>query len=72
MNEPIGKHGFVKMAGGDLQFDDGTPVRFFGPNVSYWQGNLVYMDHLAADRFAEMLSGLGAQLRPHPRHACRE
>ncbi|MGC4110690.1 MAG: cellulase family glycosylhydrolase [Nocardioides sp.] len=70
LNDPIEKHGFVKMTGGDLQFSDGTPVRFFGPNVSFWQGNLIYMDHLSADRFADLVSRLGANcVRLHIMHA---
>ena len=30
---PAGKHGFLKTRGRDFQFEDGTPVRFWGTNV---------------------------------------
>jgi len=32
--KPAGKRGFVKVAGDQLQFADGTPARFWGTNVS--------------------------------------
>ncbi len=33
-DRPAGKHGFVKPQGESLVFDDGTPVRFWGTNLS--------------------------------------
>ena len=64
MNEPAGAHGFVGMNGkdGDLQFADGTPVRFWGPNVSYHQGHGDFMTHADADHFADMLARLGVNV----------
>ncbi|NLF38016.1 hypothetical protein GX586_01135 [bacterium] len=70
MNDAAGAHGFVTMKDGELLFEDGTPVRFWGPNVSYWQGNLVYMEHMAADTFAAFLARLGVNIvRIHVLHA---
>ncbi len=31
---PAGKHGFCRAEGGDLTFEDGTPARFWGTNLS--------------------------------------
>ena len=36
LNEaPVGKHGFVTVKNGKFQFDDGTPVKFFGANLGF-------------------------------------
>ncbi len=32
--KPAGKHGFVRACGHDLQFEDGTPARFWGVNFN--------------------------------------
>ena len=36
LDAPAGKHGFVQAAGEDYRFEDGTPVRFWGVNVTTW------------------------------------
>ena len=35
LDRPAGKHGGVRMTGDRFQFDDGTPVKFWGTNLSY-------------------------------------
>ncbi len=62
MNQPTGAHGFVTMKDGGLYFEDGTPVRFWGTNVSYHQGRGVFMTHADADDFAQMLARLGVNI----------
>ena len=70
MNAPLDKRGFVSMRDGDLFFEDGTPVRFWGMNAGYWQGHMIYMEHLDAERFAEHLARLGYNcVRIHILHA---
>jgi hypothetical protein len=69
LNEPVGAHGFVDMVDGELVFTDGTPVRFWGTNASYWGGQLIYMEKLDADRFAAHLARLGVNcVRIHVLH----
>jgi hypothetical protein len=38
LDKPAGKRGGVRMAGDRLQFEDGTPVKFWGVNLSYGGG----------------------------------
>ncbi|MGA2033047.1 MAG: hypothetical protein ABSG68_12375 [Thermoguttaceae bacterium] len=38
LERPAGKHGGVRMAGDQFQFADGTPVKFWGVNLSYGGG----------------------------------
>ncbi len=69
LNEPIDSHGFVTMKDGELHFEDGTPVRFWGVNASYWSNRIVYPSHEAADRFAEHLAQYGVNcVRLHLLH----
>ncbi len=35
LDAPAGKHGGVRMVGDGFQFEDGTPVKFWGTNLSY-------------------------------------
>ncbi|MFO7958421.1 MAG: hypothetical protein R6X33_15140 [Candidatus Brocadiia bacterium] len=70
MNDPIGSHGRVEMRDGELYFEDGTPVRFWGVNVSYHQGRGIYMTHEDADAFADFLARLGVNIvRLHVMHS---
>jgi len=70
MNDPVGSHGFVTMKDGELVFEDGTPVRFWGPNVSYWSGRTVYPSHEGAEEFAEHIARLGVNcVRLHILHS---
>ena len=69
LNHPVGSHGFVQMEDGELVFEDGTPVRFWGVNASYWANRTVYPEHAAADRFAEHLAQYGVNcVRLHLLH----
>ena len=34
LDKPAGKHGFLQMKGKDFQFQDGTPVKFWGVNIA--------------------------------------
>ena len=38
LDKPAGKHGGVRVAGDRFQFTDGTPVKFWGVNLSYGGG----------------------------------
>ena len=38
LDKPAGKRGGVRMAGDHFQFEDGTPVKFWGVNLSYGGG----------------------------------
>ncbi len=38
LEKPAGKHGSVRHAGDRFQFADGTPVKFWGVNLSYGRG----------------------------------
>ena len=38
LEKPAGKHGGVRMANDRFQFADGTPVKFWGVNLSYGGG----------------------------------
>ncbi len=38
LDKPAGKHGGVRMAGDHFEFTDGTPVKFWGVNLSYGGG----------------------------------
>ena len=38
LDKPAGKRGFVRSVGDRFQFDDGTPVKFWGMNLSYSGG----------------------------------
>lgn len=34
LDKPAGKHGFLQIKGKDFQFEDGTPVKFWGVNIA--------------------------------------
>lgn len=71
MNDPIGSHGFVTMRDGELFFEDGTPVRFWGVNACYWSGRMIYCSHRCAERFADHLAQYGVNcVRVHVMHSC--
>jgi hypothetical protein len=57
---PAGKHGFLKRRGDRLVFDDGTPVRFWGTNVTAMA--LFDMSRENIKRQAHRLSALGFNL----------
>ena len=54
--KPAGKHGFLKVVGEQMQFEDGTPARFWGVNVN---GGACFPDHDYAEKFTRRLSMMG-------------
>lgn len=63
LDAPAGKHGFVQVKEGAFAFADGTPIRFFGGNLS---GEQVFVDKPAADSLAAKLARMGVNcLRLH-------
>jgi hypothetical protein len=57
---PAGAHGFLKVKGEELVFEDGTPARFWGINLT---ANAVYGDEpKRAEQLAERLSRLGVNI----------
>ncbi|MGD2175069.1 MAG: hypothetical protein PVJ27_06670 [Candidatus Brocadiaceae bacterium] len=70
MNDPIGSHGFVTMRDGELCFEDGTPVRFWGVNAAYHGGHMIYPSRRVAEMFADHLARLGVNcVRLHVMHS---
>ena len=57
--KPAGKHGFMKVDGEDLRFEDGTLGRFWGVNVN---GGANFPDHDYAEKFASRLAQAGCNL----------
>ena len=54
LDRPAGVHGGVRMVGDEFQFEDGTPVKFWGTNLSYTGGAPAKNDaDLTAARFAK-------------------
>ena len=56
MDKPAGKHGFVGFEDEKLFFEDGTPAKFWGVNIS---GNNVFTGKKEAELWAETLSDYG-------------
>ena len=59
LDAPAGKHGFVRVKEGKLQFEDGTKAKFWGVNLV--AGNC-FPDKSTADSLALRLSKMGANL----------
>jgi hypothetical protein len=59
LDAPAGKHGFIKVADGHLAFEDGTPAKFWGTNIT---AGSCFPDHAAADSIAKRLSLMGCNL----------
>lgn len=57
---PAGKHGPVRVVGESLEFEDGTPARFWGTNVTAYA--LFETDRAAIARQAKRLSAMGFNL----------
>ncbi len=57
--KPAGKHGFIKTNGRDLEFEDGTKVKFWGTNLN---GAGCFPEHDYAEKFAKRLSKIGLNL----------
>lgn len=59
-HRPAGKHGFAKPVGGGFEFEDGTPVRFWGANI---QAYSIFIDDKAAmEAHAKRIAALGFNL----------
>lgn len=57
--KPAGKRGFVKAVGEQLQFEDGTPVRFWGVNFN---GGACFPDKDYAPKVARRLAQAGCNM----------
>jgi hypothetical protein len=59
LDAPAGKHGFAKAVEGHIQFEDGTPVRFWGTNLV---AGSAFPSKKQADSVAARLSKMGCNL----------
>ena len=57
--KPAGKHGFCRVEGENLVFEDGTPARFWGVNVN---GGACFPDHDYAKKFARRVAQSGCNI----------
>ncbi|MCB0856024.1 MAG: hypothetical protein KDD63_27565, partial [Bacteroidetes bacterium] len=72
LDAPAGKHGFLQINGDDLQFEDGTPVKFWGVNIS---SGRPFSDQSTVDQWVNQLAKYGVNgVRFHKftRHAFQE
>lgn len=60
LDAPAGKHGFITYSNQQLQFQDGTPVRFWGTNLV--AGTCFPATHAMADSLAQRLAKMGCNL----------
>jgi len=56
LDAPAGKHGFLTMKGKDYQFEDGTPVKFWGVNIA---GEHPFMEKQEVAEWIKTLSAYG-------------
>ncbi len=56
---PAGSHGFVQAVGDHLEFEDGTPVRFWGGNLA---AQALFVDDSQIDAQARRMASLGFNL----------
>lgn len=56
LDKPAGKHGFLQMNNKDYFFEDGTPVKFWGVNISSEQP---FMDSGEAKKWTKWMAGFG-------------
>ena len=59
LDAPAGKHGFVRVQGGHLYFEDGLRAKFYGFN---FPARASMPDHETAERLAARLATLGANV----------
>ena len=59
LDAPAGKHGFAKAVNGHIQFEDGTPVRFWGTNLV---ATAAFPSKQQADSVAQRLAKMGCNL----------
>lgn len=61
LDAPAGKHGFVRVgSSGNLEFDDGTPARFWGTNIH--SVSTLFPTHEQAETAADALARMGCNL----------
>lgn len=56
LDKPAGKHGFLKIEGSGFEFEDGTPVKFWGVNIS---SDRIFSNKETADRYVQYLTKYG-------------
>ncbi len=59
LDKPAGRHGFLKAVGDHLEFEDGTPVKFWGTNLVAGD---CFPDKSVADSTAARLAKMGCNL----------
>ena len=57
--KPAGKHGFLKVQGERFVFEDGTPVRFWGTNLS---AGACFPEKPYAEKLAKRLASYGCNI----------
>ena len=56
LDKPAGKHGFLQSKGNQYVFEDGTPIKFWGVNIT---GERVFADKDAAEQWSSHLAKYG-------------
>ena len=56
LDKPAGKHGFLQMKEGDFEFEDGTPVKFWGVNIA---SDRPFLDNTGATEWVKFMAGYG-------------
>jgi len=56
LDAPAGNHGFLKMKGDNLVFEDGTPIKFWGVNIN---SKNPYSEPNKVDKWVKQLSKYG-------------
>lgn len=56
LDKPAGNHGFLEMKGDHLEFEDGTPVKFWGVNMG---SNTPFPDSEKASQYVRFMSKYG-------------
>ncbi len=59
LDAPAGKHGFLKAVDGHLQFEDGTPIKFWGTTLC---DENVFVEKDKADSLASRLAKMGCNI----------
>ena len=57
--KPAGRHGFIKVCGDDLRFEDGTLARFWGVNFN---GGACFPEHDYSPKVARRLAQAGCNI----------
>lgn len=59
LDAPAGKHGYIRATGENLAFDDSTPVRFWGANIS---GSPNFLSHTDTDNLVARMARSGLNI----------